>query len=392
MAWRIHEYVLRGEIDNRVRGRVTGKVWLAGVTEPLELDLRGNCHPDLAGCRLVFENPAPIPFETAPPARLQKGEAGDITAARKVRVYDIPFEEAYAMIKAGGTPPEHMANSLYLEWYSKFNGRVVVESSDYRLQISEPEWRFSAEELAERAKRMEQGGEFVTRVELEQEEEPWDEFRAEQFLRESDATADRYRRLLEKYMDHPDSERLIAREMGWTWIEDALDAEEAAEAGRSEPAGEAFAFDEDDYEEPEPDPALEGISWMRDERGEIVHPIQFRANKILYCVLDEIRDRGYDLNTDDVKLENFIGGCMKLSAKLAGALNGRTREEDWSDPAMTIASLKRILAILNETLTAAGELEEKPYLEPESLTTRRTELFSLREEILALITELRKET
>jgi hypothetical protein len=49
---------------------------------------------DLAGCRLVFENPDPLPFATPPPARSQRGEAGDITAARKVRVYDIPFEDA----------------------------------------------------------------------------------------------------------------------------------------------------------------------------------------------------------------------------------------------------------------------------------------------------------
>ena len=59
MAWRIHEHILRGELDNRTRGRVVGKVWLAGVAEPLVLELAGDCHPDLAGCVLTFENPAP---------------------------------------------------------------------------------------------------------------------------------------------------------------------------------------------------------------------------------------------------------------------------------------------------------------------------------------------
>ena len=54
MAWRIHEHILRGELDNRTRGRVTGKVWLAGVAEPLVLELAGDCHPDLAGCVLTF--------------------------------------------------------------------------------------------------------------------------------------------------------------------------------------------------------------------------------------------------------------------------------------------------------------------------------------------------
>ena len=83
MAWRIDEHILRGEIDNRTRGRVTGRIWLAGVEGPLVLDLRGDCHPDLAGCLLTFENPRPIPLTTRPPAALQRGEVGAITAARR---------------------------------------------------------------------------------------------------------------------------------------------------------------------------------------------------------------------------------------------------------------------------------------------------------------------
>ena len=49
MAWRFDEHILRGEIDNRTRGRVTGRLWLSGVAQPLILDLRGDCHPDLRG-------------------------------------------------------------------------------------------------------------------------------------------------------------------------------------------------------------------------------------------------------------------------------------------------------------------------------------------------------
>ena len=57
MAWRLHEHVLRGKIDNRTRGRVSGEIWLAGIDEPLVLELTGDCAPDLAGCELSFENP-----------------------------------------------------------------------------------------------------------------------------------------------------------------------------------------------------------------------------------------------------------------------------------------------------------------------------------------------
>src|SRR4029450_5088198 len=67
---------------------------------------------------------------------------------------------------------------------------------------------------------------FAIAMSQDGETREWDEVRYEQFLRESDALTERYGRLLEKYKDHPDSERIIAREMGWTWLEEALDWQE----------------------------------------------------------------------------------------------------------------------------------------------------------------------
>jgi hypothetical protein len=42
---------------------------------------------------------------TAPPAFRQLGTVGDITAACKVRVFDVPFEDAYAIHSAGKRRP-----------------------------------------------------------------------------------------------------------------------------------------------------------------------------------------------------------------------------------------------------------------------------------------------
>jgi len=39
MAFRIHDSVVRGEIDNRVKGVVRGKIWVAGRDEPVILEL-----------------------------------------------------------------------------------------------------------------------------------------------------------------------------------------------------------------------------------------------------------------------------------------------------------------------------------------------------------------
>jgi len=395
MAWRLHEHVLRGKIDNRTRGRVTGEIWLAGIDQPMALQLTGDCAPDLAGCELSFENPNPIPMTTRPPAAQQRGPAGDITAARKVRVFDVPSEEALAMCKRGETPPEHIANSVYLEWFSELSGRVVIESADYRLQISEPAWRYAPEEIAERQRRIEdEETPFAIAITQEGETQQWDEIRYEQFLRESDARTERYGRLLEKYKDHPDSERIIAREMGWTWLEEALDQKDQEQEKEPQtPEAEFDTVDEDEFEEdnelPPPDPMREGIDWVRDERGRISHPVKKRAGDALHLLLDELKAAGHFPEEKDEQLAEFVSGFMILNAKLAGALGGLARGDDFLEPGLVIAWLKRVLEILNKTIAAADTVREKRFLPEERFAYYRGELFVIRERILELITQLR---
>lgn len=389
MAWRLHEHVLRGEIDNRTRGRVAGRIWLAGADEPLALQLLGDCHPDLAGCLLRFENPQPIAMTTKPPAARQRGRAGDITAARKVRVFDIPFEEAYSMIKAGGTPPEHMANALYLEWHS-VSGRVVIESSEYRLEVSEPAWSFTADELAERLRTAEESSNvFALEIRADGSEEEWDEFRCEELLRESDARGAKYGELLKKYLNHPDRDRIIAHEMGWTWFEEALDEQAQTQPGDSSEANETDDSLATEMELPPPDPSREGIDWVRDEDGDIVHPIKKRATDMLYGLFDELRAAGNPEERHD-GLGEFVGLIMTLSGKLAGALGSLARGWDDGDSGLTIASLKRALEILHQALAAAGMLGPDTPFPAARIAHVQGELFRIREQMIALMARLRE--
>ncbi len=159
MAFRIHESVVRGKIDNRVKGVVRGNIWVEGRDLPVVLELQGNAWPDLAGCLLTFTNPQKrIPHQHLDSLQaIQRGGIGDLTASRKVRVFDVPLEEAFDMIRRKEKPPEHMANCLYLEWFSEANERVVIESVDYELKISAPEWRMTPDEEVDRAKRAAMG-------------------------------------------------------------------------------------------------------------------------------------------------------------------------------------------------------------------------------------------
>ena len=286
MAFRIHDSVLRGEIDNRERGIVRGKIWVHGRAEPVALELDGNAWPDLAGSLLKFTNPLPLVpnpgLDSLNP--VQSGMIGDLTASRKVRVFDLPTEEAYLMSKRGEKPPEHMANCLYLEWFSTQNGRVVIESTDYQLEISPPLWRLTPEEEEQRAKDAAAGMTWFMQklseaIETQQRgqkdpEEDWDEHDYEKLLKESDARTDKYLELQDKYGDSEEAEKKIAEEMGWTR---ELTEEEAEEQNRR--IDEMNAACEEALNEPpfEPDPHREGIDLIRTEDGDLCHPLQHRC-------------------------------------------------------------------------------------------------------------------
>ena len=55
------------------------------------------------------------------------------------------------------------------------------------------------------------------------EREPWDEYDWERFLQQQDHKTEKYMELLEKYLDDPQRDEIIAREMGWTQLLDSKD-------------------------------------------------------------------------------------------------------------------------------------------------------------------------
>lgn len=397
MAFRIHDSVVRGEIDNRVKGIVRGQIWIEGRAEPVVLELKGNAWPDLAGCRLTFTNPQ----QRVPHAHLdslhplQHGSIGDLTASRKVRVFDVPLPDALDMIHRKEKPPEHMANCLYLEWFSEANGRVVIESADYELTISAPEWRLTPEEDAERAKQADTGmadfmGKLSEAIEQHQSgqkdpEEPWDEHDYEKFLKESDARTDKYMELLDKYGDSDEAEAKIAREMGW---ERELTPEEAElEQQRIEEMNAACeaALNEP---EPEPEPHREGIDWIRTEDGDLCHPLEHRCSETAIRYWKQVDELGLD-KMGDKDLEQFIFEFQTTSAKLAGALGGVARGTGFADASFTVACLKRALDHLHKSQAGLEATAAKKLLPETLIAEARKELFEIREGILRLMDEFR---
>ncbi len=443
MAWRIEESVVRGEIDNRMKGVVRGRLWLEGIAEPVKLQLSGNAHRDLAGCLLTFKNsktpvpmrgtekatPHPLPSPPAPlpsdgrgwrrtlPVRggeggfalEQRGRIGDLTASRKVRVFDVPNAEAFAMMDRGEKPPEHMANCLYLEWFSEANGRVVIQSTDYELEISAPEWRLTKEDEAQRGRDAAAGWEgFVGKLDaaLEQQklgqkdpEEKWDEHDYERLMKESDARTDKYLELLENYGDSDEAEKQIAKEMGW---DRELTPEEAEEESRRIEEINAACEAALDEPLPPPDPAREGIDWIRTEDGDIAHPLQHRCFESAMKVWHQCKDLGLSKAEDD-DLAQFIFEFQTTAVKLGGALVGVAEGRSSRDGAFIVAALKRALDHLHKAQAGLEAVAKKKSAKtkrqrdaggtplPETLVAEaRKELHEIREGVLKLMQEFRE--
>jgi hypothetical protein len=397
MAWRIQDSVIRGEIDNRVKGRVRGRLWLDGLAGPVMLDLEGNACPDLAGCVLEFKNPAKtFPIRKQPAfAQLQRGKIGNLSASQKTRVFAVPDEDAFAMIDRGEKPPERIANALYLEWFSEGNGRVVIESADYQLTISPPQWRLSPEEEKQRARDVEAGwGGFVQQLNnaLEKQkrgqkdpEAEWDEHDYERFMKECDARTDKYMELQEKYGDSDEAEAKIAKEMGWD-----REDEDEDEGDDRITVEEMNRITEEALHEPppEPEPHREGIDWIRTADGDIRHPLQHRCHESAMKIWHESDELGLK-ESEDEDLQQFVFEFQTTGVKLGGALHGVAQGRGPRDGAFTVAYLKRALDHLHKAQAGLEAVAPKKLLPEKMVAGARKELFEIREGILRLMDEFR---
>lgn len=405
MALRLDKCIVRGWIDNRTKGTVTGELWLYGREHPVTLQLNGNCWRDIAGCRVAFVNPDP--GEESNMNGLfqdQWGSVGDMTASRKVRC-DVPETYRGKPLNVAGVPrverkpgePTPMATCLYLEWFSQRNGRVVVETCMFDVEVEgEPSWTMSTEEeqMQSQANADALKG-FIEEAQEAFEQNTWekevqdspDEFEWEQILRESDDRTEKLGKLMEAYQDHPDRDRIIAREMGWDRLEDLLDAEDRGlfeeEKRKNDESAEEMA--------PEPDPLTKGRDWVYNERGEAIHPLQLRVFNFAIQLHHRYRDRGMLGENVDDDLHNMIFQVQTLGAKLAGALNGLAYDRN-PEPGLVVASLKRGLQYVNDGVAAADKVAEKNLLDDAELDEYRRELLAVREEMHALMQRFREQT
>lgn len=399
MAWRIDEAVVRGEIDNRTRGRVTGRIWFTGRDEPVVLELAGNCWRDLAGRRLEFTNPRPKPEGVGSFAAEQRGAVGDITASRKVRVLEFPLEDLHLYYKTGKKMPWHWGNSLYLEWFSLRNGRVVIESSAFELKIvGDPAWEMTeAEEIEQRkangaaltgfmdrlvaAAEPDQAAADVTPAEWD--EKPQTEEEAEAQQARSDQLADRIHARMEREGPDADYERILEEELERQRSEHGepeLSPEE--EAARAEWIEELNRAAEEALANPDPEMEAE----LRFE-----HPLVIRGVALSRRLREISEAEGWlpENAGQEHPVNELLTATMIAGPKFAGALNGRYWPPGVEFCAHTIVRLKRARGYLEDAQRAAESCLEEKLIAPSHLKPLLLELGDLMAETDALIADLR---
>ena len=123
MAWRPSDCLIEGELDNTNPDKITGWMRFTGMKRRVIFNLVGNFHRDIRGAKIKLHGEAnPKHAATDEPSGeymqgfsySQRGEAGDITAGR---------------------PPVDYVDYPYIEWYSKQNGRVVIELDPTQIEI-----------------------------------------------------------------------------------------------------------------------------------------------------------------------------------------------------------------------------------------------------------------
>ena len=404
MAWRIEQAVAHGEIDNTVEGRTTGRIWLVGRDEPLILSLDGDCWRDLAGTRLQFENPEPKSEEDANELDVdQAGIVGDMTASRKNKVPLVDEEEFHALYQNNQEIPYEWRNTLYLEWFSEINGRVVIESTSFQLTISPHEWEMDEdEEDAQKLANLNSMRDFMAQIIRRRDPEgaepdvsmELDEFAWEERLKESDRLTDAYQEVLEKYMEDSDSEQKEAFVMGWDGLLDAL-AERDEAGGNGYPGdgkdfdvleGDYQDFDDADDDDDEDDLGIFGDSPKKDFSEEEDHPLQTKAQELAMRAMDVIQRDGGP-GTPSYQL---VTNLLQVSGKLAGVLHGKSSAYE-PEAGFVLAVLKRCLNWLNEAVGACqqlvdaeGDLDQKAALEH-----IRSSAFEIRDDIVELRRELK---
>jgi hypothetical protein len=220
------------------------------------------------------------------------------------------------------------------------------------------------------------------------DDRPWNEEQWEQALKESDLRAARFGELLETLIDHPDRDEIVAREMGWDDLADAI---------QEDKAGAADADDADDEEDRDDDSigtADEPKSVFDEDDEHDIELKQIPAFVICEQAAEAVRelllpfqkeDRPLDEDAGDAIGQAFIGihiACAKISG-------GHAMGYDEDSLCGNIVNNKRALAGARQSIDGFKDMQRLKVLDSGSVQRVLPMLQEAQAAIEARIEELR---
>src|SRR5450432_3587035 len=200
----------------------------------------------------------------------------------------------------------------------------------------------------------------------------WDEYEWERFLQQQDHKTEKYMELLEKYIDDPRRDEIVAREMGWCHLADDSgdDWQEDAESPQLEEGGEEDS----------------GINQINSCQESFEQHALYRAAFSLTIWIDRLFDANPALQNNPAAVRLATHTAL-ASAKLAAALS----DEEAEELGMTIAYLKRSLKAITVALDASAQLNAEKSITREQHSGLLQRVFQVRDGIILLMGEFRGE-
>jgi hypothetical protein len=202
-------------------------------------------------------------------------------------------------------------------------------------------------------------------------ERAWDEYDWERFLQQQDQKTEKYMELLEKYIDDPHRDEIVAREMGWCHLNQE-DGEEWSDETDSFDLGDEDAILDAD----EPSAATESFE----------QHVLYRAAFTLTIWIDRLFESAPTLQNDPAAVKLATHTAL-AAAKLAAALS----DEEAEELGMTIAYLKRSLKAITVALDASAQLISEKSITREQHAALNQRIFQVRDGIILLMGEFRGE-
>ena len=243
------------------------------------------------------------------------------------------------------------------------------------------------------------------------EERVWDEYDWERFLQQQDRKTEKYMELLEKYLDDPNRDQIIAREMGWHHLMDENGKDWSADfdslfsspndaslnGGTADGGEDADADEEDDLDDEEDDDLDEDEDDDADDLDDDEededdaknsyegHPL-YQAANALAVHIDGMFDEREPISQHPAVVRLTTSATL-TNVKLAAALS----DQDVDEIGMTIAYLKRALKAVTNALDATSQCQSEQILDHEDGQDLRARIFQVRDGIVSLMGHYRRE-